>query len=332
MGIKDCYATIPRQWKFPKAILYLFAVELIIEIAALALYGIAQPDLYRTKLWQEGSDHGWNSNPNSIIYDYANYRPSIVCPTPNTYFSKLPSAVPTEESPLTQLWNRNSITNFNVVIAVLSLFLLLCKGIMYICHVFHPIFSTPIHAALVALYAVSIHAQSASDMSDPDHPQPGAPWYITKSCGAPVKPSLQGYCKQAKGSFAVTIMLCALFSIYLVLSLYSLLAPTSAAIRHRKLSTTSSDLESQQRPWEMTHVQTPPTPGGLQSPMTPRTTAFNTLSGKMGGTEKKKSKLGMGKGKGKEKEVVRGPDGKVPLRHHISMGDAVYEGPSGKYT
>ncbi|KAL8804586.1 MAG: hypothetical protein Q9200_005775 [Gallowayella weberi] len=309
MGIKDCYATIPRQWKFPKAILYLFAVELIIEIAALALYGIAQPDLYRTKLWQEGSDHGWNSNPNSIIYDYANYRP-VHTPLPWSQF----------------------ITNFNVVIAVLSLFLLLCKGIMYICHVFHPIFSTPIHAALVALYAVSIHAQSASDMSDPDHPQPGAPWYITKSCGAPVKPSLQGYCKQAKGNFAVTIMLCALFSIYLVLSLYSLLAPTSAAIRHRKLSTTSSDLESQQRPWEMTHVQTPPTPGGLQSPMTPRTTAFNTLSGKMGGTEKKKSKLGMGKGKGKEKEVVRGPDGKVPLRHHISMGDAVYEGPSGKYT
>lgn len=75
MGIKDSYATIPRQWKFPKAILYLFAIELLIEIAALALFGIAQPDLYRTRLWQEGSDHGWNSNPNSIIYAYANYRP-----------------------------------------------------------------------------------------------------------------------------------------------------------------------------------------------------------------------------------------------------------------
>lgn len=75
MGIKDCYAAIPRQWKFPKVIIYLFGIELLFEIAALALYGIAQPDLYRTRLWQEGSDHGWNSNPNSIIYDYANYRP-----------------------------------------------------------------------------------------------------------------------------------------------------------------------------------------------------------------------------------------------------------------
>ena len=72
--------------------------------------------------------------------------------------------------------------------------------------------------------------------------------------------------------------------------------------------------------------------------MTPRTTAFNTLSGKMGtGKEKKKTKMGMGMGimgKGKEKEreteIVRGPDGRVPLRHHISMGDQVYESPSGK--
>ena len=48
-----------------------------------------------------------------------------------------------------------------------------------------------------------------------------------------------------------------------------------------------------------------------------------------GGKEKKKMGI-LGKGKGKE--VVRGPDGKVPLRHHISMGDQVYEGPSGNST
>ncbi|KAL8717684.1 MAG: hypothetical protein Q9225_005092 [Loekoesia sp. 1 TL-2023] len=184
MGLKGCFAAIPRKWKTPRTILYLFVLELLIEIAALALFGIAQPDLYRTKLWQEGSDHGWNSNPNEIIYAYANYRP-IHTPLPWSQF----------------------VTNFNVIIAVLALFLLLCKGIMYICHVFYPLLSALIHAVLIALYAVSIHAQAAPDMSDPDHPQPGAPWYITKSCGAPVKPSLQGYCKQAKGSFAVTIML-----------------------------------------------------------------------------------------------------------------------------
>ncbi|KAL8892325.1 MAG: hypothetical protein Q9205_000175 [Flavoplaca limonia] len=315
MGIKDCFAAIPKQWKFPKVIFYLFGIELLIEIAALALYGIAQPDLYRTRLWQEGSDHGWNSKPNSILYAYANYRP-VHTPLPWSQF----------------------VTDYNVIISVVALFILLCKGIMYICHIFYPLLSTVIHAALIAIYAVSIHAQAAPDMSDPDHPQPGAPWYITKGCGAPVKASLQGYCKQAVGSFAVTVMLCALFFVYFVISIWSLLAPAAGSvIRHRKLSTASEDAEAQsQRPWEMTQVQPPPTPGttgGLKSPMTPRTTAFNTLSGKMGsGKEKKKTKMGlMGKGKGKEKEteVVRGSDGRVPLRHHISMGDQVYESPSG---
>lgn len=81
MGIKDFCGAIPRKWKTPRAIIPLFVVELCIEIAALALYGIAQPDLYRTRLWQEGSDHGWNSSPSEIIYAYANYRP-ISTPLP----------------------------------------------------------------------------------------------------------------------------------------------------------------------------------------------------------------------------------------------------------
>lgn len=81
MGFKGCYRAIPRKWKTPKIIIPCFVIELIIEVAALALYGIAQPDLYRTRLWKEGSDHGWNSNPNEIIYAYANYRP-IKTPLP----------------------------------------------------------------------------------------------------------------------------------------------------------------------------------------------------------------------------------------------------------
>ncbi len=45
----------------------------------LVLFGISQPDLYRTKMWQVGFDNGFNSNPNMILYAYANhglYRPS----------------------------------------------------------------------------------------------------------------------------------------------------------------------------------------------------------------------------------------------------------------
>jgi hypothetical protein len=100
-----------------------------------------------------------------------------------------------------------SITNYNVVISVLSLFIALCKMIMYITHTFPPLLSLLIHLALCALYAVSIHAQAAPDMSSKTHPQPGAPWYITKSCGPPVAANLKGYCMQAKGAFSVTVLL-----------------------------------------------------------------------------------------------------------------------------
>ena len=100
-----------------------------------------------------------------------------------------------------------SVTDFNVVVAVLSVFILLCKIIMTVCRIFHPLLSLFVHSGLVAIWAVSIHSQAGSDMSDPAHPQPGAPWYITKSCGPPVKSSLIGYCKQAKAAFAVTILM-----------------------------------------------------------------------------------------------------------------------------
>lgn len=75
MNISSCFHAIPRRWRTPKVLIGLFILELLITVAALALFGIASPDLYRTKLWQEGSDHGWNSNPNQILYAYANYRP-----------------------------------------------------------------------------------------------------------------------------------------------------------------------------------------------------------------------------------------------------------------
>ena len=78
---------------------------------------------------------------------------------------------------------------------------------MFITHVFHPILSVLVHAVLIALYVVGIRNQAGSDMSDPKHPQPGPPWYITKSCGAPVKPAVKGYCMQAKAAFGISIIL-----------------------------------------------------------------------------------------------------------------------------
>ena len=53
----------------------LIALEVPLVISILALFGIADPNTYRTKLWQNGSDQGFNSNPNEILYAYANYQP-----------------------------------------------------------------------------------------------------------------------------------------------------------------------------------------------------------------------------------------------------------------
>ena len=53
----------------------LLAIEFPLTVALLALFGIAAPDLYRKKLWQDGADNGFNSDPNTAIYAAANYRP-----------------------------------------------------------------------------------------------------------------------------------------------------------------------------------------------------------------------------------------------------------------
>lgn len=74
-----------------------------------------------------------------------------------------------------------------------------------------------------------------------------------------------------------------------------------------------SDVESpgstfDDKKWEMEMGQYPRTPnttGGMKSPMTPRTLAFNTLDGTLGS---------------------RKPNKDLPLRHHIAMGAETYKG------
>lgn len=61
----------PNKWPF-----YVLVVsEFPFTVALLALFGIADPDLYRTLLWQDGADNGFNSSPNAALYAAANYRP-----------------------------------------------------------------------------------------------------------------------------------------------------------------------------------------------------------------------------------------------------------------
>lgn len=98
------------------------------------------------------------------------------------------------------------MTEFNVVISILSMFILLAKSAMYVMHIFIPALSVFCHALLVALYAVSVYNQSRPDMSDRDHLSPGMPWYLSKGCSY-ATPANKGYCQQAQASFAVTIIM-----------------------------------------------------------------------------------------------------------------------------
>ena len=61
----------PNKWPF----YVLICIEGALTVALLAFFGIASPDLYRTRLWQDGADNGFNSNPNAALYAAANYRP-----------------------------------------------------------------------------------------------------------------------------------------------------------------------------------------------------------------------------------------------------------------
>lgn len=74
-------------------------------------------------------------------------------------------------------------------------------------NLFYPPMSVFIHLGLVAVYIVSASGQAGSDTSDPDHPQSGPPWYLTKSCSVATKQDVGAYCKQAKTLFAFTIII-----------------------------------------------------------------------------------------------------------------------------
>jgi len=235
-------------------------LELGGTVGGLVLFGIASPDTYRTTMWQIGSDNGFNSSPSQILYAYANYRPLPKTP---------------------MVWS-SFITNFNVVVSVLSMFLLLVKLILYVMHCWYPVMSVIVNVIIVTLWSVSVYGQAGPDHSDPAHPSSVA-WYITKSCNYAKPLGAYNYCQQAKGAFAVTVFMLFLFTFNLALGIWSAI-PSSRAREARKMEVDdlqgdSPVSDASERRWEMTKV--PRTPTTAKQPFTPRTLAFNTLDRKL---------------------------------------------------
>ncbi|KAI9932881.1 hypothetical protein ASPWEDRAFT_47287 [Aspergillus wentii DTO 134E9] len=255
----------PKQHRHHKLLIYLMAVEIPFVIIILTFTGIASHDLYRTKLWQDGADNGFNSAPNEIVYAYANHRPF-----------KVP-----------MVWS-SFITSYNLVLGVLSAFLMITKIPVHFLRLFYPPLAVIINGSCVALYIVSARYQAGSDTSDPQHPQRGAPWYITKSCSVAKDKGNIGYCKQAKTLFAFSIIIIVLYFVQFVVCLHScFITPEERAqIDERR------DEDRQMKEYEEEVLKSPrmipmtpaPYPGsapyvGSMPPTTPRSLAFNRLGG-----------------------------------------------------
>lgn len=99
------------------------------------------------------------------------------------------------------------MTKYNLIISILSMFILLLKSVLVPMHVLFPIFAFLIHAVEVGLWAYSVYAQTSPDTIDPVHKNHGPPWYITKSCSVAFKKENIGFCKQAKASFYITAVM-----------------------------------------------------------------------------------------------------------------------------
>lgn len=105
-----------------------------------------------------------------------------------------------------EAYAQNRLTNFNVAISVISLFVLITKMIGVIMHLWFPLIALLFNISLVALYATSVYGQAGPDYADPAKPSPAA-WYISKSCSVVANPAIQKSCALAKGTFAATIIM-----------------------------------------------------------------------------------------------------------------------------
>ncbi|KAI1128680.1 hypothetical protein F5Y10DRAFT_168912 [Nemania abortiva] len=256
------YRILKRKWPSTAAMWIMIIVELALTVTLLVLTALAQPDTYRTKLWQAGYELGFNSNPSVIAFAYAN--------------GKSPPTIPF-------VWSR-TLTDYNVAIAIISLFFLITRLIAFIMDFWLPIIVLPINIAFVGLYAASLGGQAGPDYLDPNHPSRVA-WYVAKPCSVAKNQQIQSYCTSAKGTFAAFSLMFIVTLVNLGLTIWAMLP------NERDKRDWDSDDEDDDEPlgagaggnrkgssWEMHSI--PPTPRTGLMPYTPRTTAFNTLDRK----------------------------------------------------
>ncbi|KAL6236210.1 hypothetical protein BDW75DRAFT_207315 [Aspergillus navahoensis] len=258
---------IPKKYRKHNLIYILMAVELAFIIPILTFTGIAAHDRYRTKLWQDGYENGFNSSPDTAVYAAANYR--------------------SYDTP--KVWS-SFTTNWNLVIAVLSTFILITKVPLHILGLLYPIALAIVQIGLIIVYCISASWQAGSDTSDPDYRQSGAPWFITKNCNVAHDSGNVTYCQQAKALFAFTILIIILYTVELGIAIQNCFITKEERAEREEQREEKETMKAYEDMILKSPTMIPmtPGPGGTataaaqfpRSPMpviTPRSLAFNRL-------------------------------------------------------
>ncbi|KAK4204032.1 hypothetical protein QBC40DRAFT_273823 [Triangularia verruculosa] len=184
------YRLLHRPWRAKRPLYWGMVPELAGIIPLLVLFGVQQPDAWRTLFWRIGADYKLNSSPTMLLYAYANHRPLPTIPF---------------------VWSQ-TLTTFNMAITIVSLFILLAKMIATIMKIYYPIIGTVVGTSLTALYAVSMYGQAGPDYADPRYPS-WTPWYLRKSCDLAIPYNAVKSCQMSKGSFAVTVYMVTVYAV-----------------------------------------------------------------------------------------------------------------------
>ncbi|KAI6773770.1 hypothetical protein HG531_000619 [Fusarium graminearum] len=137
----------------------LILAEMVVTITAVILFCLEYPVDFRSRLWENGGELGYNSNPNKRIYYYANHLE--------------PPEVPF-------IWSQ-SLAASNLAIAMLGLVVFVARTIMSRLRCLSHHINIIYDMILFSLWAIGLAGQTSSDFSDPKHPSPH-PWYLTRGC------------------------------------------------------------------------------------------------------------------------------------------------------
>lgn len=153
--------------------------------------------------------------------------------------------------------------------------------------IWYPIVSLFIQLSLVALYIVSTYGQIGPDYADERYPAYAA-WYFRFGCGMAKPYGKYQNCQIAQGSLAITVYL---LTVYVLSVGFTIWAMWPSPLNDREEDPDDDDRDSLQdvsgsdtysapmkpRIVEMRSLHTPGF-ASVDSPFTPRTTAFHTLN------------------------------------------------------